>query len=491
MIHGGSWECGYCGDSGFLRRRVPRKREVPQITLTLSLSWDLDLNDTWEELKKTVRDLTGSRSDMPLSLLGRTILHEISLGMVRAQKHPSDARLKKIEAFLYDTNDLCARCSLNDLIGTVKTGNAMYSDEAALTDQKCGKFWRSLMQAIPTYAYYTDNSLQDLFRNLSNWYTLGFSEAGEGSSDRQWELEETFQKYWSEYVLLNPDVAFAKKRLQSADLSPREDYCKEIIIGTYLEKFVARPTEEVEELSWEDAIREEWEKDPMSAIGMWRTLLDAAGAGLKNRVIARTVLPNFIEREWLKQCDAFRLQPLLDALEEERFAGQVFQSAHVGRLQLDILRTCNYLERTEQGEKLYHLLMKNPLPREQWEMPPEKYADGYQRGLSGRQSKPQYPATDSPDNTIYRYCMVKTPKSDRVYSYLSGEQTVNVGDMVEVPFGKDGNIILAEVVEIRSCTAANAPWPPERTKSIIRIAAQGEKGTEVLYDAFPSGRSEV
>lgn len=334
MIHGGSWECGYCGDSGFLRRRVPRKREVPQITLTLSLSWDLDLNDTWEELKKTVRDLTGSRSDMPLSLLGRTILHEISLGMVRAQKHPSDARLKKIEAFLYDTNDLCARCSLNDLIGTVKTGNAMYSDEAALTDQKCGKFWRSLMQAIPTYAYYTDNSLQDLFRNLSNWYTLGFSEDGEGSSDRQWELEETFQKYWSEYVLLNPDAAFEKKHPQGADSSPRE----------------------------------------------------------------------------------------------------------------------------------------------QWEMPPEKYADGYQRGLSGRQSKPQYPATDSPDNTIYRYCMVKTPKSDRVYSYLSGEQTVNVGDMVEVPFGKDGNIILAEVVEIRSCTAANAPWPPERTKSIIRIAAQEKKG---------------
>ena len=46
MIHGSYWECGWCGDSGRLKRTPVQ--QPAQITLTLSFVFHVDLPETWK-----------------------------------------------------------------------------------------------------------------------------------------------------------------------------------------------------------------------------------------------------------------------------------------------------------------------------------------------------------------------------------------------------------------------------------------------------------
>ena len=82
------------------------------------------------------------------------------------------------------------------------------------------------------------------------------------------------------------------------------------------------------------------------------------------------------------------LLPLLYALEEERFARQIFQSASVDSLQLDLLRACNHLHCQALGTRLLALLRQNPFPASAWQMPLSRYEQALARGLSGKKPYP-------------------------------------------------------------------------------------------------------
>lgn len=57
------------------------------------------------------------------------------------------------------------------------------------------------------------------------------------------------------------------------------------------------------------------------------------------------------------------------------------------------------------------------------------------------------------------------------YSYLA-DTDYCIGDYVMVPFGRKQ--LLGIVSEIRHCTEADAPYPPEKTKKILRSATDDE-----------------
>lgn len=78
---------------------------------------------------------------------------------------------------------------------------------------------------------------------------------------------------------------------------------------------------------------------------------------------------------------------LLYALEEERFARQIFQSASVDSLQLDLLRACNHLHCQALGTRLLALLRQNPFPASAWQMPLSRYEQALARGLSGKKPR--------------------------------------------------------------------------------------------------------
>lgn len=72
------------------------------------------------------------------------------------------------------------------------------------------------------------------------------------------------------------------------------------------------------------------------------------------------------------------------------------------------------------------------------------------------------------DGTVYTFCQVKIPfKNMKPLSYLTNGVELSVHDDVLVPFGKDDTPTSAVVVSVIQCTSSTAPYPPEKTKTII------------------------
>lgn len=87
------------------------------------------------------------------------------------------------------------------------------------------------------------------------------------------------------------------------------------------------------------------------------------------------------------------------------------------------------------------------------------------------------------------YCKVKRRKSEYIfcsvifsggyksYYYLADDDSIEVGDSVLVPAGKDNHEVIVEVVDVEYFSEENVPLPIEKTKKIIR------KCTEEDFDS--------
>ena len=290
-----------------------------------------------------------------------------------------------------------------------------------------------------------------------------------GDAEQKSRLEELLAH--NLYVLTDPDPspARAKELLQRGALQRGVDLCRVILLDAFPQPDAPAGA------SWEQLVRAKLDDDPSLGLAMWRTLLDIAEPCLaSSRETAETLLPDYwIRWKWLRQNDAGHLQPFLDALQDERFARQVFQSASVSALQANLLRACHQLGRETQGAALLALLQLNPLPQSQWRVSLKDCEQGLREGLVSREV-PRSAAAAEEAGAVYRYCTVQVPGVDRAYSYLTGDIPVEAGDWVEVPFGRRQEIRRGQVVTVQECDRASAPWPPEKTKRVLRLAAVPE-----------------
>ena len=72
----------------------------------------------------------------------------------------------------------------------------------------------------------------------------------------------------------------------------------------------------------------------------------------------------------------------------------------------------------------------------------------------------------------YQYCMVQFREKGTAYAYLTGGVPLEAGAFVVVPVGRFGAKRLGRVTEVFICTEQDAPYPPERTKFVLRRAAE-------------------
>ena len=164
---------------------------------------------------------------------------------------------------------------------------------------------------------------------------------------------------------------------------------------------------------------------------------------------------------------------LLTALDDERFASQLFESASIGRLQYDVLNACRDCGQEKLGQHCLELALKNPYLEENWE---KRFRRVFTTTLPSGSTKPRSHATAKPiadtkpdDGTVYHYCSVQVQGTRRPYAYLTGDLPLKVEDWVELPFGKDDVPRHGQVKAVMDCTRMVAPWPPEQTKTVIRI----------------------
>ena len=72
------------------------------------------------------------------------------------------------------------------------------------------------------------------------------------------------------------------------------------------------------------------------------------------------------------------------------------------------------------------------------------------------------------DKTIYTYCGVKFPFSINTYSFRTNDSSLKIGDTVIVPLGEENKETQGIIVSIGQYSRIGAPYPPEKTKFILR-----------------------
>lgn len=492
--HGNRWECYYCGDSGTLRS--PSANHSAQVTLTLSFVYHIDLPETWNDLKKALGQLA-PKNTLLSQLLGKALLHNISTGIQNEGALPDEKKAEELRIFLNNTADLNLGENADEIMCDAKRG-VLFREEAALSETDCGTFWTELLSTRPVEDYYNrvdPDGLFDLLSELSSAYAYfggkKDEEMGE-AQDYQNALEEAYNTHWQNKVLLHPDVERAKRLLAQGKFPDYEDICREVLLVEYPEEVPHESAEDFNELSWDYILDDVFASNTAKGIQMWRRLLDIAEPSLKTDAkTAEKLLPDW---DWLDSPSHDQVLLLLTALNDEMFVSQLFESASIGRLQLDVLNACHDCGQEKKGQHCLELALKNPYLEESWE---KRLRRVFTTTLPSRSTKPRSHATAKPiadtkpdDGTVYHYCSVQVQGTRRPYAYLTGGLPLKVGDWVELPFGKDDVSRHGQVKAVMDCTRMVAPWPPEQTKTVIRII-DAPTVTPTIEVAVPTSQKHV
>ena len=477
MIRGSSWECGWCGDFGSLQRTPAKKSQnTAQITLTLSFVYHVDLPETWSDLKKALRQIAPNNTSLS-QLLGKVLLHHISAGIQHAGALPDEKKAEELRTFLHNTLDLNLGESAEEIMRDVKRG-VLFREEAALSETDCGTFWTELLSTRPAEDYYNlvdPDGLFELLSELSSTYAYfggkKDEEMGE-AQDYQNALEEAYHTHWQNKVLLHPDVERAKRLLAQGKFPDYEDICREILLVEYPEEVPHETAEDFDELSWKRILDNVFADDPEKGMEMWRRLLDIAEPPLKtNAKTAEKLLPDW---DWLDSPTDDQALPLLVALDDERFVSQLFESAHLDRLQFNVLEICRDCGEETLARHCMDLALKNLCLEERWR---KRYTQVLAAAPSSKRTKPPARALARPPvstpakptgESYYQFCNVQFKEDGAAYAYLTGGISLKAGDFVVVPIGDHQAEKLARVTEVFVCSTQNAPYPPEKAKFVLR-----------------------
>lgn len=74
----------------------------------------------------------------------------------------------------------------------------------------------------------------------------------------------------------------------------------------------------------------------------------------------------------------------------------------------------------------------------------------------------------------YIFCSVVFEDPYKSYYYLTDDDSIDIGDFVIVPAGKDNHEAIVEVIHIEYFSEADAPFPVDKTKKIIRKCTDEE-----------------
>ena len=162
---------------------------------------------------------------------------------------------------------------------------------------------------------------------------------------------------------------------------------------------------------------------------------------------------------------------LLYSLPPERRVGK---DADLQELLDDTSRLYNYFRDDDTPEIDYAALIepywaKIRLPEESEE---ESDADEEEPDEDTESEEAELQPDVPEQNGYYTFCMVQFQDGGAPYAYLTGGISLKTGEFVIVPVGKYDKERLGRVTDVFVCTAQDAPYPPERTKFVLRKAEQ-------------------
>lgn len=165
----------------------------------------------------------------------------------------------------------------------------------------------------------------------------------------------------------------------------------------------------------------------------------------------RKTVPNG-EKYGLDPCDYDNQQEYLNAIQEKKYSWRKY-CKHQETLGLDV----NDFETEQEYRTAWKEKRQAMLKQKQEELKKQRSAE-----MKLREKE------ISEDKTIYTYCGVKLPVSSRPYSFRTDDTTISVSDTVIVPLGKENRETEGTVVSVGQYARLAVPYPPERTKFILR-----------------------
>ena len=83
------------------------------------------------------------------------------------------------------------------------------------------------------------------------------------------------------------------------------------------------------------------------------------------------------------------------------------------------------------------------------------------------------PIKENGTQEIYHYCLVRFSGSGTALAYRTDDRTLQTGDRVRAPYGRDNAPRTGRIAAVSDYTADDAPYPPEKTKFLFgRASAQ-------------------
>lgn len=311
-----------------------------------------------------------AEKDTLAQLLGKVLLHHISAGIHHAGVLPDEQKAEELRAFLNTTADLNLGERAEQIMRDAGRG-ILFREEAALSERECGVFWTELFSVRPPEDYYNNvepDGLDTLLFRLSSVYAYFGTKEDEETCGAQFyrnALQEAYYAQWQNHVLLHPDIERAKQLLSEGRFPANEDICREILLVEFPEEVPHETAEELDDLSWAYILDDVFSRDTETGMTMWRFLLDIAEPALKSSPeAAETLLRDW---NWLAAPDPEQALPLLIALEDARFASQLFKSAFIGRTQLSVLKVCRACGEAALGRGCLALALENPHLDQGWE----------------------------------------------------------------------------------------------------------------------------
>lgn len=384
-------------------------------------------------------------------------------------------------AWAYDLAKLSGRCSQKEFEQAARGKRVLFASEGTLTAEHCGSFWQQIIaRLLPydetsepslvdgavcslTFAPDTDpaieRALEDLLQSLFPLAAF-FADKMDDANERNNRFLEYFIAHW--------------RRLQGVYLPFCDDEVEQLVEEfPQLEDLWTH--NELAQMDCADQPDKVYRAHPELALTIWRSLAETTEP-ITDPEAAEQFFSRLLTVLHDGEDDPELLRPLLDALDEEAFARQIFQSAFVNFFHVNLIKAALACGKCRMAEHFRELLKGNPLPRRRWELSDEDLEELFvpEETAEPVRAAPAAPVAaedDLPDDgTVFHYCTVRLQGVRRPYAYLTGDVPLQVGDWVEVPFGKGDIPRRGQVSALTACTRTAAPWPPERTKTVLRIA---------------------
>lgn len=188
------------------------------------------------------------------------------------------------------------------------------------------------------------------------------------------------------------------------------------------------------------------------AENLFKMGLDKAGGQWKeiNRLTEGVIIDckNYEEYESMKYCRD-TLLPLVKAID----VGMV--QDEISKWEKEIKEYIDHMEENQQQEA----------QRAEAE---ERRKHQHEKRLQELRDKQAQIREHIDDKTIYTYCGVLLPFSERVFSYRTEDTTIQIGDTVIVPVGRDNEEKEGKVVSVGQYARSGVAYPVEKTKFILR-----------------------